>query len=136
MNAALGRPQTVSPLLSAGAIGLCLAVSALPVLVGIVRELPMADRALGNLALRIAALDDAILWIGLALLLFLHDGTIGSGGWKQLAAIGLFALMLALGSRAHVAALASIATTLVVYYAFSRMLLVPLPRTEWLSFLG
>ena len=50
--------------------------------------------------------------------------------------IGLFALMLALGSRAHVAALASIATTLAVYYAFSRMLLVPLPRTEWLSFLG
>lgn len=96
MNAALGRPQTVSPLLSAGAIGLCLAVSALPVLVGIVRELPMADRALGNLALRIAALDDAILWIGLALLIFLHDGTIGSGGWKQLAAIGLFALMLLL----------------------------------------
>ena len=96
MVAALGRPQTVSPLLSAGAIGLCLAVSALPVLVGIVRELPMADRALGNLALRIAALDDAILWIGLALLLFLHDGTIGSGGWKQLAAIGLFALMLLL----------------------------------------
>lgn len=50
--------------------------------------------------------------------------------------IGLFALMLALRSRPHVAALASIATTLVVYYAFSRMLLVPLPRTEWLSFLG
>ena len=44
--------------------------------------------------------------------------------------------MLALGSRPHVAALASAATTLAIYYAFSRMLLVPLPRTEWLSFLG
>lgn len=50
--------------------------------------------------------------------------------------IGLFGLMLALGSRPLVAGLASLATTMVVYYAFSRMLLVPLPRTEWLSFLG
>jgi Kef-type K+ transport system membrane component KefB len=102
MDVVLARPDGVSPLLSAGAIGLCLAVSALPVLVGIVRELPMADRPLGNLSLRIAALDDAILWIGLAALLFLHKGEGGavfSGGLAQIGAIGVFALMIGLRGR-------------------------------------
>ncbi|MBA3940450.1 MAG: sodium:proton antiporter [Sphingopyxis sp.] len=97
MDAVLLRPEGVSPLLSAGAIGLCLAVSALPVLVGIVRELPLADRPLGNLALRLAALDDAILWTGLAVLLFLHKGESGAlfaGGWTHVAAFGLFAAMI------------------------------------------
>ena len=102
MDVVLARPAGVSPLLSAGAIGLCLAVSALPVLVGIVRELPIADRPLGNVALRIAALDDAILWTGLALLLFLHQGEAGvvaSAGWNSLAALGLLALMPLLRGR-------------------------------------
>ncbi|WP_428681010.1 cation:proton antiporter [Sphingopyxis sp.] len=102
MEAVLARPAGVSPFLSAGAIGLCLSVSALPVLVGIVRELPMADRPLGNVALRIAALDDAILWTGLALLLFLHHGESGaasSAGWTSLAAVGVPILMLLLRGR-------------------------------------
>ncbi|HRE42897.1 MAG TPA: cation:proton antiporter, partial [Terricaulis sp.] len=97
VDAVLLRPEGVSPLLSAGAIGLCLAVSALPVLVGIVRELPIADRPLGNLALRIAALDDAILWIGLAVLLFLHSGDGGvvlAGDWAKLGSFATFALMI------------------------------------------
>lgn len=98
----LARPEGVSPWLSAGAIGLCLAVSALPVLVGIVRELPAEDRPLGNLSLRIAALDDAILWAGLALLLFFHNGESGGlapDGWAPLVACGLLALMSALRDR-------------------------------------
>lgn len=102
MDGVLARPAGISPLLSASAIGLCLAVSALPVLVGIVRELPTADRPLGNLALRIAALDDAILWAGLAALLFLHQGETGSaltGDWRPLAALGLIATMAALRAR-------------------------------------
>ncbi|PZU45586.1 MAG: sodium:proton antiporter [Sphingomonas sp.] len=106
MGGVLERPQGLSPLLSAAAIGLCLAVSALPVLVGIVRELPLADRPLGNMALRIAALDDAILWIGLALLLFLHNGEsngpsgeVLSGSWNQLGAIGLLLLLLLFRGR-------------------------------------
>lgn len=102
MDAILSRPAGVSPLLTAGAIGLCLAVSALPVLVGIVRELPTGDRPLGNMALRIAAFDDAILWIGLALLLFLHNGesgTIASGGPAGLGAIGLLVSMAILRGR-------------------------------------
>lgn len=102
MDAVLLRPEGVSALLSASAIGLCLAVSALPVLVGIVRELPMADRPLGNLALRIAALDDAILWIGLAVLLFLHSGDGGgilSEDWGKLGAVAVFAGMLLVRGR-------------------------------------
>jgi Kef-type K+ transport system membrane component KefB len=102
MDAVLARPVGVSSWLSAGAIGLCLAVSALPVLVGIVRELPMADRPLGNLSLRIAALDDAILWIGLAVLLFLQKGEGGavfSGGLAQVGAVGVFALMIGARGR-------------------------------------
>lgn len=55
--------------IGAVAIGLCVAVSALPVLVGIVRELKGSHRALGNIALRIAVIDDAVLWTGLAILL-------------------------------------------------------------------
>lgn len=106
MDMILTRPAGVSPLLSAGAIGLCLAVSALPVLVGIVRELPAADRPLGNLSLRIAALDDAILWIGLAVLLFLHNretgaagGAMVAAGASQFAAVAIFAAMILLRRR-------------------------------------
>lgn len=101
MDAILSRPAGVSPLLSAGAIGLCLAVSALPVLVGIVRELPAADRPLGNISLRIAAFDDAILWTGLALLLFLHHGgNVGApGGWAGIAALAILVSMPFLRSR-------------------------------------
>lgn len=95
IDGVIARPAGVDPLLSAAAIGLCLAVSALPVLVGIVRELPAADRPLGNLALRIAALDDAILWIGLAVLLFLHAGGTDAfaADWRSVAAIGVFVAM-------------------------------------------
>jgi len=102
MDAVLARPEGVPPLLSAAAIGLCLAVSALPVLVGIVRELPMRERPIGNLSLRIAALDDAILWIGLAALLFLQKGEGGAvfaGGFVQIGAVGVFALMIGLRGR-------------------------------------
>ncbi|MGV7121418.1 cation:proton antiporter [Sphingopyxis sp. 550A] len=117
LDLVLLRPAGVSPLLSAGAIALCLAVSALPVLVGIVRELPMIDRPLGNLALRIAALDDAVLWSGLALLLFLHNGesrAMALDGRACLAALGLLASMPLLRGRIdrflpdHLAATAAI----------------------------
>lgn len=66
------------PWLGALALGLCLAVSALPVLIGIVRELGPLHRPLTRIAVRIAVLDDAALWIGLALLLIVAEG--GSPG--------------------------------------------------------
>lgn len=96
LDPVIAPPRDVGPLLSAAAIGLCIAVSALPVLVGVVRELPAADRPTGNLALRIAALDDAILWVGLAMLLFLHAGQTGGfldTGFEGFGAIGVFAAM-------------------------------------------
>lgn len=98
LDGVIGRPANVDPWLSAAAIGLCVAVSALPVLVGIVRELPAQDRPIGNLALRIAALDDAILWIGLGALMFLHSGQKGgfSTDWSDFAAVGFFVTIIAL----------------------------------------
>ncbi|PPJ42211.1 MULTISPECIES: cation:proton antiporter [unclassified Pseudoxanthomonas] len=56
------------------AIGLCIAVSALPVLIGIIRELGPLHRPLTQIALRIAVIDDAVLWTGLALLLLAAEG--------------------------------------------------------------
>ena len=80
------------------AIGLCVAVSALPVLVGIVRELQDRHRALGNIALRIAVIDDAVLWTGLAALL-LVAGAVGEVGFDftrgAFAVVVLVALALA-----------------------------------------
>ena len=70
---------------------------------GLVRgAVAMADRPLGNRSLRIVALDDAILWIGLAVLLFLHKGEGGemfSVGLAQIGAIGVFAAMILLRGR-------------------------------------
>ncbi|MFD0322882.1 cation:proton antiporter [Lysobacter gummosus] len=82
--------------LGAVAIGLCVAVSALPVLIGIVRELGPLHRPLTQVALAIAVVDDAVLWIGLALLLFLAEGT-GLSGWGGLDALAV-ATMIALAT--------------------------------------
>jgi Kef-type K+ transport system membrane component KefB len=62
-------------LLGAMAIGLCVSVSALPVLIGLVRELPRRYRPLGQLALGVAVIDDAVLWVCLAVLLLLAGGS-------------------------------------------------------------
>jgi Kef-type K+ transport system membrane component KefB len=53
----------------ATAIGICMAVTALPVLAAILRETKLLEQRLGQLALGIAAVTDACLWIGLSLLL-------------------------------------------------------------------
>ncbi len=53
--------------LTALAIGLCGTVSALAILVRLVREFgPL--RSLGGLAITVAAIDDSALWLGLAVL--------------------------------------------------------------------
>jgi putative tricarboxylic transport membrane protein len=57
-------------------------------------------------------------------------------GFMPTSFISLVCLMLVLRTQWLTAVLASLVTTLVVYYGFSRMLMVPLPRTEFLSFLG
>lgn len=86
--------------LGAIAIGLCIAVSALPVLIGIVRELGPLHRPLTQLAVRIAVVDDAALWIGLALLLLVADGdaAITGGSPLQLVALAVPVAMATLGA--------------------------------------
>jgi len=82
------------------AIGLCIAVSALPVLIGIVRELGPLHRYLTQVAVRIAVVDDAVLWIGLALLLLVADGDAAPSGGSlvQLLVLAVPVLMMALGA--------------------------------------
>jgi Kef-type K+ transport system membrane component KefB len=85
--------------LGAIAIGLCIAVSALPVLIGIVRELGPMHRPLTQVAVRIAVFDDAVLWIGLALLLFASgDATLSHGSPLQLLALAVPVVLVALGT--------------------------------------
>ncbi len=89
---------TAHPVLGALAVGLCVAVSALPVLIGIVRELAPAHRPYGRIAVRIAVIDDAALWIGLTVLLLFARGEAGwrFSGWHVLA-LCVPVLLLALG---------------------------------------
>lgn len=99
--------ETVSPVFAAVAIGLCIAVSALPVLVGIVRELPAKHQALGGVALKLAVIDDVVLWTGLALLLMVA-GNQTPIAWTNLhllavaalAGLALFGLVLPVVTRA------------------------------------
>lgn len=83
-----GLPNWAAPngdrTLGAIAIGLCIAVSALPVLIGIVRELGPLHRPLTRVAIGIAVVDDAVLWIGLALLLLVAGGDSILSGWSGL----------------------------------------------------
>lgn len=68
------RPAHAFNAVAAASIGLCIAVSALPVLLGIVRELHPQHQPIGQLALKIAIVDDVMLWIGLAVLQCISHG--------------------------------------------------------------
>lgn len=85
--------------LGAMAIGLCVAVSALPVLIGLVRELPLRHRSLGQLSLGVAVIDDAVLWICLAVLLLVAGGSDGLSAWagQEIIAVGTLAAIAGLG---------------------------------------
>lgn len=85
------------------AIGLCSAVSALPVLIGIVREIGPLHRPLTQLALRIAVIDDAVLWIGLALLLLVAEGgsLLAGASALHLLAVGTLVMLAAAGTLAQ-----------------------------------
>ncbi|KAF1717160.1 sodium:proton antiporter [Pseudoxanthomonas yeongjuensis] len=88
--------------LGAIALGLCIAVSALPVLIGIVRELGPLHRPLTQMAVRIAVFDDAVLWIGLALLLFASgDATLSSGSPLQMLALAVPVALVAVGATSR-----------------------------------
>jgi Kef-type K+ transport system membrane component KefB len=89
---ALRAPAGAPPWFGAMAVGLCFAVSALPVLICIVRELPPRDRALGHLAMRIAIIDDIMLWIGLGglLMAWRADHTLGQWGMSDVVAVSMW----------------------------------------------
>lgn len=92
----------VTPLIAAASIGLCVAVSALPVLIGIVRELPVRDKPIGQLALKLAVIDDATLWIGLAFLQFAAERKTAMHSWgvREFLALLLLACLGIAGSLA------------------------------------
>lgn len=89
-----------APWVAAASIGLCMAVSALPVLIGVVRELEPAQRPLGQLALKLAVVDDAALWIGLAALQFAARGSAALHGWTSLEFVAV-ALLVALATAGN-----------------------------------
>ena len=85
---------------AAASIGLCIAVSALPVLIGVVRELDAKQKPLGQLALKLAVVDDAALWIGLAALQFAARGSAALHGWNGLEILAI-ALLLGLAAAGY-----------------------------------
>ena len=65
------------PLAFIFAIGICISVTAMPVLGAILREMDLLSHHIGQLALSLAAINDAALWVMLTLLLAVL-GTPGS----------------------------------------------------------
>jgi Kef-type K+ transport system membrane component KefB len=67
----VGRDDLASahPLVFIFAIGICTSVTAMPVLGAILREMDLLSHHLGQLALSLAAMNDAALWVMLTLLL-------------------------------------------------------------------
>lgn len=61
--------RLANPLLFAVAFGLCMAVTALPVLAVILRELGFDKKPIGTIALAVGGVDDALLWSSLTILL-------------------------------------------------------------------
>lgn len=61
------------------AIGICVSVTALPVLGAILREMDLLGHRIGDLVLAIAAVNDAVLWLLLAALMTLLAGGVSGG---------------------------------------------------------
>ena len=77
------------------AVGICVAVTALPVLAAILQEMGLLHGRLGQTGLALAALNDAALWVMLALLLALAGTADATAGLLHLGAAALgFALLL------------------------------------------
>lgn len=94
-------PGALGPLGSSGAfvaaIAICIAVTALPVLAAVLQEIGLLDARIGQTALALAALNDAALWVMLAVLLAFTGSGDGAGGLLSLAAaLAWFTLLLAI----------------------------------------
>lgn len=73
-------PPNSSPFIFSIAFGLVIAVSALPILALILRELKLTQQRIGALALASAGISDTIMWVGLSLVMALsgNEGRIFS----------------------------------------------------------
>jgi K+:H+ antiporter len=69
----------ISPTEFAAAVGICTGVTALPVLGAVLREMDLLGRRIGHLALGIAGINDAALWILLGVLLTAVAGQVAGG---------------------------------------------------------
>jgi Kef-type K+ transport system membrane component KefB len=79
----------------AAGFGICLGVTALPVLGAILRELKLLESEIGRFALACAALNDGVLWILLSALLFSAKAA-HTGALDRLTMLGFFAAYLVL----------------------------------------
>ena len=86
-------------------VAICIAVTALPVLAAVLREMGLLQARIGQMALAIAALNDAALWIMLAVLLA-FAGSQGSTGMLGLGLAALFFGVLIVAVRPLLARLA------------------------------
>ena len=90
---AMGDPGLVgpnaTPWMFAVAVGICIAVTALPVLAALLKEMKIVDSQLGQQALGFAAMTDAVLWISISALLIISVGARGDGLW-HLALVPLY----------------------------------------------
>ncbi|RBP48194.1 transporter (CPA2 family) [Roseimicrobium gellanilyticum] len=87
-----------TPLLFGASVGICLAVTALPVLVAILKETGLQETRVGRLALMSALLDDLWLWLGLITVLSLA-GVHSGGPLATLLPVVAFALAMAFVAR-------------------------------------
>jgi Kef-type K+ transport system membrane component KefB len=81
------------PLTFAAAIGICTSVTAMPVLAAILREMGLLGHHIGQLALSLAAINDAVLWVALTLLLT-KAGLSGASPYRLLLLPVYLALMI------------------------------------------
>jgi len=82
---ALGDPNLVgrnaTTLLFATGFGICIAVTALPVLAALLKEMKIVESALGQQALAFAAMTDGGLWIAVSALLIVAAGSQAEATW-------------------------------------------------------
>ncbi len=115
------------------------AVGSVTVLVGlfmIVQAVLSGDHRIG-LQLADWTRDRAALGRGAVVLLLILGYILVSPvlGFVPTAFIVMFAAMLTLGTRVHIAMIVSVLATIVIQQSFGKLLLVPLPRSEFFSFL-
>lgn len=68
-TAVFGSVGIESPTLYAVAFGLCMSVTALPILVLVLRDLGFGGKPIGTIAVAIAGIDDILLWLSVAVIL-------------------------------------------------------------------